>query len=423
MHLAVDSIAATDGLVSRFLPLRAASGLSPLVIALAVAPASWVASSILLATLVPFILAMALAGGAAAQRAEAQHVALTRLSGLFVDRLRTLPTIVGFSAEERIARHLGDAALDVARRTMAVLSIAFASSAILEFFAALSVAMVAVYCGFSLLGLLPFTAPEHLTGVRAFYTLALAPEFYLTMRRLAAAYHDKQLGEAATAAMAAEMNKLPPLPPPLATPTQLAGHGVMLAHPEGAVIGPLDWTWLSPGLHAISGPTGGGKSSLLLGLVGQVPVAAGEITADSVPFTPGALNGVVGWAGQQVALLPGSLRDNLAMGNADAPTMMACLEVLGLGSMLAQRGGLTMGVDHRGSGLSGGERRRIGLARAILSGRPILLLDEPTAELDVITAGAIRALLRELANSRMVVVATHDADLVAMAGTRLAIAP
>jgi ATP-binding cassette subfamily C protein CydD len=74
-----------------------------------------------------------------------------------------------------------------------------------EFFAALAVALVAVYCGFSLLGLLPFPAPEHLDLERAFFVLALAPEFYLGLRRLAAAYHDKQTGEAALAAMDKEI--------------------------------------------------------------------------------------------------------------------------------------------------------------------------------------------------------------------------
>ena len=423
MHLAVDSIIATEGQIARFLPLRAASSLSPLFIALAVAPASWVSSLIMLVTLMPFVLALVLAGGAAARRAESQHVALNRLTGLFVDRLRCLPTILGFSAEDRIARHLGTAATDVARRTMDVLAIAFASSAILEFFAALSVALVAVYCGFSLLGLLPFAAPEAMTGVRAFYTLALAPEFYLAMRRLAAAYHDKQQGEAALAAITTELAKIPAATEPIATPSTIAGDRVALAHRGGATIGPLDWRWSSPGLHVIAGPTGAGKSTLLLALVGQVPIVAGEITTDESIFVPGALNAAIGWSGQQVALLPGSLRDNLAMGQADDPEMAACLHSLGLGPMLAQRGGLSMMIDHRGSGLSGGERRRIGLARAILSGRPILLLDEPTADLDEDTAAKIRAVLDNLASHRMVIAASHDSELVAMAHTVLEIAP
>ncbi|HZV11253.1 MAG TPA: ABC transporter transmembrane domain-containing protein, partial [Novosphingobium sp.] len=328
MHIAIDAIAATEGLAARFLPLRLASGATPLLIALAVAPASWVASLILLATLVPFILAMALAGGAAATRAQAQHQALARLSGLFVDRLRALPMVLSFAAEPRVTRHLGAAAQEVARRTMAVLAIAFASSAILEFFAALAVALVAVYCGFSLLGLLPFPAPEHLSLWRAFYALALAPEFYLAMRRLAAAYHDKQQGEAAIAAMAAQLAASAPPPPPIAAPLRWQGRAVVLRHGDGTTIGPLDWDWQGPGLHLLTGPTGAGKSSLLLALIGQVPLGAGAIRADGHAFAPGALNHAIGWAGQQVALLPGTLRANLAPGAAHPPSdgaMRPCL--------------------------------------------------------------------------------------------------
>jgi ATP-binding cassette subfamily C protein CydD len=225
------------------------------------------------------------------------------------------------------------------------------------------------------------------------------------------------------AAITAELAKIPAAAAPVAAPLQLTGQGVVLAHRGGAMIGPLDWRWSAPGLHAISGPTGAGKSTLLLGLIGQVPIVAGQITTENAAFAPGALNAAIGWAGQQVALLPGSLRDNLAMGQADDAAMAACLHSLGLGPMLAQRGGLGSPLDHRGSGLSGGERRRIGLARAILSGRPILLLDEPTADLDEAAAATIRTVLGDLAKDHMVITASHDAELVAMAATILEIAP
>lgn len=423
-HLAVDTIDRTEGLVARFLPLRGASAAAPLLIALAVAPASWVSAVIMLATLVPFVLGLVLAGGVAARRARAQHAALTRASGLFVDRIAHLPLIVASGAEERVGRQLAGATQDVARRTMAVLAVAFASNAILEFFAALCVALVAVYCGFALLGLLPFPAPEHLTLARAFYILALAPEFYLGMRRLAAAYHDKQTGEAALEALDTAMAALPDAPPPVPAPTRLRGQDVVIAYPDGTRIGPLAWDWPGPGLHAVTGATGSGKSSLLLALVGQAPLEQGQILGASGALQPGAFNAAVGWAGQAVALLPGSLRHNLALGGAPTESdaaMYAQLERLGLGAMLARREGLDTMLDHRGSGLSGGERRRLGLARAILSGRPILLLDEPTADLDSASAAAVRAVLATLARERLVIVATHDADLVAMAQTRCAV--
>ncbi|NOW45207.1 ATP-binding cassette subfamily C protein CydD [Novosphingobium sp. SG751A] len=423
MHLAIEAPAATRGYVARYLPLRIASGVSPLLVMLAAWSASHVAATIMLATLAPFILGMVLAGSAAARRAQVQHQALERLSGLFIDRLRALPTILAFGAEERVSRHLGASARDAAKRTLSVLAIAFASGAILEFFAALCVALVAVYCGFSLLGLLPFPAPETLDLRRAFFVLALAPEFYLGLRRLASAYHEKQSGEAALSAMDEAMDALPAPVPVTAPPRRWTGQGVILTHREGAQIGPLNWDWHGPGLHAMTGPTGSGKSSLLLALIGQVPVGEGRITADGTDFLPGSANPCIGWAGQSVALLPGTLRDNLSMGMADDGAMLAVLERMGLGEMMVARGGLGMVIDHRASGLSGGERRRIGLARAILSRRPILLLDEPTADLDAATAATIRILLIEVAHTQMVITATHDADLIAQAATQCSIDP
>lgn len=424
LRTAIDDVEAIEGHAARFRPLRLAATIAPLVVAAIVAAASWVSALILLATLVAFLPGMALAGLAARAESDRQLAALSRLSGLFVDRVRNLPIILAFVVEARVTRQLATSAREVADRTIRVLRIAFLSSAVMEFFAALSVALVAVYCGFSLLGLLPFRAPEPLTLPRAFFALAMAPEFYLAMRRLAAAYHDKQQGEASADAIAVQLGAAATAcPAPARAPAdirELAINSLTIAYDDGNRLGPWSADWRGPGLHAIGGETGAGKSSLLHALIGMAPVASGQTLADGQAFVPGACNASIGWAGQVPLLLPGTLHFNLMLGREaiDEVVVAETVRLFGLDA-LAGRRGLDLAIDPRGSGLSGGERRRIGLARAALSGRSILLLDEPTADLDPASRAQVTEALAELARQHLILAATHDPALIARAASTL----
>ncbi len=428
---AVDQIEATEGFAARFEPLSRAARVAPMLVAGAVAVASPVAAGILLVTLVPFAVGMVLAGGAARVAADRQLGAISRLNGVFADRLRALAEIRSFGAEPRVARQLASASDEVATRTLALFRVAFVSGGILEFLAALSVALVALYCGFNLLGLLPFAPPEKLGLTAAFFALALAPEFYLPMRRLAAAYHDRQTGEAAALALAED---LPPLPV-LAAPAVFAGvalRGAAVDYERGVRVGPFDLAVPATGLVAIMGATGSGKSTVLAALAGLRPLAAGRMD-----WTAGGA-AAVAWAGQRPLVMAGTLASNIALGRdnsgrdnsgrdnsgcenlaEDDPVVARAAEAAGLTALLAGRGGLAAHIDAAGSGLSGGERRRLGVARVLASGRLLLLLDEPTADLDAATAAALRATIIDLARTHAVVVATHDAALAAAADVRL----
>lgn len=403
--LGIDHVAAEQGRAARFDPVRQSATLAPILVILVVALQSRVAALILFLTLIPFVIGMILAGGAARQAADRQMAAITTLSALFVDRVRHLPIIRHFDAEDRIARQAGSAAHDVAKRTIAVLRTAFLSSAVLEFFAALSVALVAVYCGFGLLGLLPFTPPEPLDFRAAFFVLVMAPEFYLPMRRLAAAYHEKQLGEAAEKALA----DIPEPAPPPTVSDHVALRDVILEWP-GHRIGPVSFELADRGLLCVTGPTGSGKTSLLAAIAGQVPPCEGALATWPAE--------AIAWAGQVPLLLPTTLDDNLRLGRPDATEaeVLDAVRKVGLDALLARRAeGLTTAIDHHDAWLSGGERRRLGLARALVADRPLLLADEPTADLDAEGAGHIIALLVEQARQRAVIVATHDERLAAIA--------
>lgn len=422
---AIDRIEDLGGFHARFLPLRRAAIAAPLMIAIAAALGSWVAGAIMLVTLLPFGLGMALAGTAAARAASRQLDALSRLSGLFVDRVRALPVIVGFGAQDRIGRHLADATREVATRTLDVLKVAFVSSAIIEFFAALSVALVALYCGFNLLGLLPFPSPEKLTLGEALFVLVLAPEFYLPMRRLAAAYHDKQVGEAAVQRLES-IAPASPSPPksPIELPPALRFDGVVIDYGETA-IGPFTLDIAAGTSLALRGVSGIGKSSLLHALLGLAPIGKGRILIDGRDAAEVALPGNIGWAGQTVAFVPGTLAENirLARPEADDATIETAALRAGLGSLIEARGqGMGVPLDHRGSGLSGGERRRVGIARVLLKDAPLWLLDEPTADLDARSAVDIAEILAAAAKGRTVLIVTHSAELAAIADSEMVLA-
>jgi len=417
----VEGVEALDGHASRFMPARLASAVAPLLIIAAVAVASPVAAAILLFTLVPFGLVMALAGGAAAEEARRQFLALERLSSLFLDRVRALPVVLAFQAEGAVTRDLALAADDLARRTIRVLRIAFLSSGALEFFAALSVALVAVYCGFNLLRLLPFPVPEQLDLKRAFFALALAPEVYAPLRRLAAAYHDRQAAEAAAQTLAA----LPaPAPAPSAAvfhaPPALRFQAVTVAYGPGEtpVFAGFDLD-IAPGeVVALLGPSGSGKTTLLNLLLGLAPLSGGGVLIGDRRLSHlGAIAAAVAWAGQSPLVLPGTLADNLALAwpAASRDQLEQAARIVGLDQVLAARGGLDARLDERGAGLSGGERRRLSLARALLKPAMILLLDEPTADLDAASERALLPIIAQATHGRTTLIATHSEALAALA--------
>lgn len=414
---AFENIEAMEGFAARYQPLRQAAVLAPLLVAALVALVSPVAAAIMVVTLVPFVFGMIMAGSAARTAADRQMSAIGRLNGLFLDRLRALPEIRSFGAEARIARQLSAASDEVSQRTLALFRVAFISGGVLEFFASLSLALVAVYCGFNLLGKLPFEAPETLTLFAAFFALALAPDFYLPMRRLAAAYHDKQTGEAAQEALAGELPEAPPALPDAGF-AGLTLTDAMLRYADETghelLLGPFSLEVPETGLVALVGPSGSGKSSLLAAIAGLRPLAGGTMRWAAGAPAP------VAWAGQRPLVLAGTLADNIALGRPGVPREVigVAADAAGLSALIEARG-LDAVLDSDGSGLSGGERRRLGLARALASGRRLVLLDEPTADLDRETADAIIATILVLARDHAVVVATHDEVLASVAGQQL----
>lgn len=378
-----------------------------------------VCAGLLAITLVPFVTLMAILGMGSADESRRQLDALARLSNLLLDRIRALPLILAFQGGTRQTAAVAQAAHVVAERTLRVLKIAFLTSAVLEFFSALSVALIAVYCGFYLLGLLPFHVPEHLTFAKAFFVLALAPEVYAPMRRLAAAYHDRQGAiAAAQRLMAFEVAAPAVAVPPLSAAPAIAFRDVVISHADDPDfrIGPISFTAGPGSVTALAGPTGSGKTSLLRRLL--EPQTSGiEVNGLALPVHA-SLAGDIAWVSQNSPIVAGTLRDNLRLANQGAgdDAIATMIDLVGLRPLVEGRtGGLDNVLDERGAGLSGGERRRIVLARALLKPAPILLLDEPTADLDAESEADLIARLPGLFKGRTVIFSSHSSRLCALA--------
>ena len=352
----------------------------------------------------------------------AEFQALERLSSIFLDRVRALPLILAFEAEGAQTQAVTVAAEDLRLRTARVLRVAFLSSGVLEFFAALSVALVAVYCGFSLLGVLPFKTPETLDLARAFFVLALAPEVYAPMRRLAAVYHDRQAAEAAAPALSVERPQRTAIPSIwFSTAPAIHFHDVAIVYPEAdrPTFDGFDLVLEAGSTTALLGASGSGKTTLLHLLLGLVSLTRGEVWVGDLKLSDiGSFAPAIAWAGQSPLITPGTLADNIALGRqgASRAEVEAVAARVGLGEAAARRvGRLDVRIDERGGGLSGGERRRVALARAFLKNAPILLLDEPTANLDLAAERQLLPLIAKAAQARTTLIATHSEAVAALA--------
>jgi ATP-binding cassette subfamily C protein CydD len=420
----VEQVEALDGYVARFRPALALSVLSPLLVLAVALSLDWLAALFLLlaAPLIPLF--MALVGMGAERLNREQFEAVARLSGHFIDRVRAISTLQLFGRARGATAEVHAAADDYRRRSMRTLRVAFLSSAVLEFFASVAIAVVAIYVGFGLLGYITYGPSPELTLFSGLLVLLLAPEFFQPLRTLAQHYHDRAAALGAADGLLAILAEAPD-PQRGIAPTstnspdallELDGAGVTRPG-RGRVLGPVDLRLAAGEVVALTGPSGSGKSTLLQLLAGFVAPGAGERRL--------AAEASFAWMDQRPLLIRGSLADNLRLAAPDASrgAMQVALAKAGLGALVeALPRGLDTPIGERGVGLSGGQAQRLALARVFLSGAPLVLLDEPTASLDVETEARVIEALEALAREgRTLVIATHHPALIAMASRRLAI--
>jgi ATP-binding cassette, subfamily C, bacterial CydD len=417
----VEQVEGLQGFYALYLPQLVLVILLPLTIAAAVFPVSWAAGLLLLAT-APMIPLFTILVGMGAESVSQRHFqALSRMSAHFLDVLQGLATLKLFDRSREEADAIARVSADYRRRTMSVLYVAFLSSAVIEFFASLSIALVAVYLGMSYLGYFNFGLyGQPVALADGLFVLLLAPDFYLPLRELGAHYHAR----ARALAAAEEIRGLlqGPLPPTggrgrLTSPEgiRLQCRGLHFAYDAGRrpALRGVSLEIVPGRCIALLGGSGAGKSTLVGLLLGFITPDQGEILVNGAPLNgiePGCWRRQVGWVGQNPVLFHGSLRENLRLGQPDADEdrvteAARAAGVLDFARLLPQ--GLDTPVGEQGVGLSRGEAQRVALARVFLKNAPVLLLDEPTAGLDADTERRLLDAIESFRVGRTVLTVTH----------------
>lgn len=418
----VEQVEALHNFFAHYLPQLGLAVLIPVSIVAVVFPVSWTAGAILAGTAPLIPLFMVLIGMGAESISQRQFQALSRMSGHFLDVLQGLPTLKLFRRSKAEAERVAKVSHDYRLRTMSVLRVAFLSSAVLEFFSSVSIALVAVYLGTHFLGYIDFGSyGSPLTLGAGLFILVLAPDFYLPLRELGTHYHAR--AEAAGAAEAIMQILDAPLPAQaaavpsarIAKPIEIVFDDVGFAYASRPpyLFQNVSFTVRSGEKVTLVGASGVGKSTLLNLLMGFEQPSQGTIAINGAPLSKIShqdWRNQLAWVGQQPVLFYGSLRDNIRLGRpeAGAPAIRAAAraaKVLEFADRMPQ--GLDTPVGEKGHRLSRGQAQRVALARAFLADAPLLLLDEPTAGLDAANERLVVEAIDRLSHGRTVIMVTH----------------
>jgi ATP-binding cassette subfamily C protein CydD len=418
---AVQGIDALEGYFARYLPLVVLATVVPLLVI------AWVAvvdleSALIMALTLPLVpLFMWLIGRYSEQRTRVRWAALRALSIHFLDVVRGLPTLRAFNRSRGQVSAVGEVSERYRKATMETLRVSFLSGSVLELAATLGVALVAVTAGVRLID-------GNLALQAALMVIVLAPELYLPFRRLGAEFHASADG----LAVAERMFELLDAPGRAARPPggarlapTPARHTIRLeqvsfSYPSRAelVLDRFDLE-LAPGeAVALIGVSGAGKSTVAAMLLGLLEPTSGRVTVGGVDLSTCELDRwrrFVAWVPQHPSMIRGTIAENIRLGDtnaADSRVAQAALQAGAREFIAALPDGLHTVIGEGARQLAPGERRRIALARAFLRDAPLVILDEPTADLDPRSVAVISQAVRRLGTERTMLVIAHRPEVV-----------
>jgi thiol reductant ABC exporter CydD subunit len=418
-EIATAAVAGVDGLeayFARYLPQLVLAMLVPIAVLAWTAAIDLTSAAIMLVTLPLIPVFMTLIGRYTESKTRARWVALARLSNHFLDVVRGLPTLRAFNRGASQADRIEEVSEAYRRTTMETLRVSFLSGAVLDLAATLATALVAVTLGVRLVeGTVAFRP--------ALTVLLLTPELYVPLRSLAAQFHVSADGLAA-AERILDLTETPQTRPLGTDRVPSAWRSLRLqdvslenAGRGGKVLDGFDLTIERGEVVALVGPSGAGKSTVAALLLGLRSPDGGTITVDGVDLATFDLRGWrtnVAWLPQRPSVFRGSVRDNIAIGNPSVTDQEigSASRAAGFEEVVSELpGGYETHVGEGARGLSAGETRRLALARALARSAPLLILDEPTANLDAESAAVIAASIRGFDPEQAVLLIAHSPEL------------
>ena len=424
LPLALESTDALDAWYTRVLPVVLGIAITMPCLLLAAFLVDPMTGLLMLVTvpIAPFLLY--LIGRVTREASEAQWRAMNRFSAGLAEILRALPTLKLFARERDERQRVRGLSEDFAGAALRVLQLSFVSAFALELITTLAIAIIAVSIGLRLLyGQLTFTA--------AFFVLLLTPEFYQPLRLSGTAFHSGMTAHTAETALGAiapkgvqvaqtslgtSSTRDVPVSGASAIQGAIAVQDLSFRYPGSPLplLSGIQFTVPKGSLTVLAGPSGCGKTTLLRLLAGLLIPESGQITrADALSYVP-----------QEPHLYNATLFENITLFQQryDEASVHKALKALCLSEWAeALPQVLATPLGEGGQSLSQGQRKRLGLARALVQDRPLILLDEPTAALDETTAATIREVLLALKESgrHTLFVISHDERLQTAADTVL----
>ena len=416
---AVQGVEGLEAYFARYLPQLVLASVVPIVVLAWVAAIDLITAGVMLLTLPLVPVFMWLIGRYTEERTRERWQALRLLSGHFLDVVRGLPTLQAFNRSRAQAEVLAEVGERYRRTTMATLRVGFLSGSVLELAATLGVALVAVTVGVRLAG--------GSLGLQAGLTvLVLAPELYLPLRQLAAQFHASADGLAVAERML-ELLEAPPavaaggrLVPPSPREAPVRFEAVSFAYPSrpGLVLDELDLQLLPGETVALVGPSGSGKSTVASLLLRFAEPSSGRVTVGGIDLAECRAElwrRLIAWVPQRPTLFRGSVLENIRLGDEGASDRAVRDAAMLAGAdrfIQSLPSGYETLVGDGGRALSAGERRRIALARAFVRDAPFVILDEPTADLDRVSADVVAEAVERLRAGRTVLLIAHRPELV-----------